>query len=115
MMMMMMIVMMIVIVIVIIVMMMNIGRQTLSWVPLQRFIMNAIFLKTKMMLMLIMMLMMVSNPIKVAKAGQGSILYYRHLTNVQPAQVMRECWFENTLARLSALRIKKNLTEIQVL
>ena len=35
--------------------------------------------------MLIMMLMMVSNPIKEAKAGQGSILYYRHLTNVQPA------------------------------
>ena len=30
-------------------------------------------------------------------------------------QVMHECWFENTLARLSALRIKKNLTEIQVL
>ena len=28
---------------------------------------------------------------------------------------MHECWFENTLARLSALRIKKNLTEIQVL
>jgi len=28
-------------------------------------------------------------------------------------QVMHECWFENTLARLSALRIKKNLTEIQ--
>ena len=30
-------------------------------------------------------------------------------------QVMRECWFENTLARLSALRIKKNLTETQVM
>merc|ERR1712037_656215 len=29
------------------------------------------------------------------------------------AKVMRECWFENTLARLSALRIKKNLTETQ--
>merc|ERR1712013_673917 len=29
------------------------------------------------------------------------------------AKVMHECWFENTLARLSALRIKKNLTEIQ--
>ena len=27
---------------------------------------------------------------------------------------MHECWFENTLARLSALRIKKNLTETQV-
>merc|ERR1712038_980344 len=27
------------------------------------------------------------------------------------AKVMHECWFENTLARLSALRIKKNLTE----
>ena len=35
--------------------------------------------------MLIMMLMMVSNPIKVAKACQGYILYNRHLTNVQPA------------------------------
>ena len=30
-------------------------------------------------------------------------------------QVMHECWFENTLARLSALRIKKNLTETQVM
>ena len=30
------------------------------------------------------------------------------------SQVMHECWFENTLARLSALRIKKNLTETQV-
>jgi len=29
------------------------------------------------------------------------------------AKVMHECWFENTLARLSALRIKKNLTETQ--
>ena len=85
MMVMMMVMVMIVIVIVIIVMMMNIGRQTLSWVPLQRFIMNAIFLKTKMMLMLIMMLMMGSNPIKEAKACQGHILYNRHLTNVQPA------------------------------
>ena len=28
---------------------------------------------------------------------------------------MHECWFENTLARLSALRIKKNLTETQVM
>ena len=35
--------------------------------------------------MLIMMLMLMSDPIKEAKAFQGSILYYRHLTNVQPA------------------------------
>ena len=38
-----------------------------------------------------------------------------HLKNPVSLQVMHECWFENTLARLSALRIKKNLTEIQVL
>ena len=38
-----------------------------------------------------------------------------HLKKFRFLQVMHECWFENTLARLSALRIKKNLTEIQVL
>ena len=75
---------MLMIVMMMIMMTMKIGRQTLSWVLLQRFV-NAIFLKTQMMLMLIMMLMLMSDPIKEAKAFQGSILYYRHLTNVQPA------------------------------
>ena len=52
---------------------------------------------------------------KPTNAKKTKCIYFvRPSKPISDIQVMHECWFENTLARLSALRIKKNLTETQV-